>query len=168
VTAGDHPAFTRCASDGECVDGTFCDPPSQVCLPICSHDPVCASGGVCVEAATDQSGTTFVTGMKVCTANCNPETGSPCDPIFGTMACIPFYVENGTSHFHCWQGGHLPLGSPCSDITECAPGGVCHDAGSGASCSAWCTPPGSTCAGGRCGIFAPPHQYDGNEYGICF
>lgn len=101
----------------------------------CSTSNACATGLSCVNDAA---------GAPRCMRQCT-RGSAVCDD---GSACI----DLTTSGAVCWLGGATALGSPCSGGTQCARGGVCVSASSGAdpTCEQACLPPSAEyCAAGE-------------------
>ncbi|MBI4954250.1 MAG: hypothetical protein HY908_19655 [Myxococcales bacterium] len=160
VLAGPRPAHSRCDADTNCAEGTFCDPPSSVCLDVCATGADCANGGQCVPP-TDALGNAIL-GIRVCLSNCNLVTGAPCDQSYGPVTCIP---PGGGATTSCWQSAGAGAGEGCLLVQDCAAGTVCTN---DSLCHAWCTPPGvqATCAvGSLCTDVSV--VVEGVDYGVC-
>jgi hypothetical protein len=161
VAAGPRSAFARCDADTNCVDGTWCDIPGKVCLPICQALSDCANGGQCIGPA--DANMMPVMGVKVCLANCNLISGAPCDQSFGPVTCLPPQPGSASS---CWQSNGVAVGQSCTDPADCEVGAIC--AGTPPSCLLWCTPLGQApqcSAAQQCadvGVTA-----NGMDYGVC-
>jgi hypothetical protein len=173
VPAGDHPPWSRCQLDADCVDGSWCDPVMGVCRPYCGPTPACAGGGDCVhplDAKRDP-----LPGVELCTANCHPQSGSPCDDAHGITTCI-MLGHSLLGKWDCVASAGTAEGMPCASSVECARGLGCFtDLGVGKSCASWCTPvspdpfePFSCKQGkGLCSATSPKAVHDGKEYGGC-
>jgi hypothetical protein len=101
----------------------------------CSPSNACAAGLSCVNdaAGAPRCMRTCTRGSVVC------DDGAAC-------------VDLTTAGAVCWLGGTTPLGSGCSGGTQCARGGVCVSASTGAdpTCQQACLPPSADfCAAGQ-------------------
>jgi len=156
-SAGPRPAFARCESDANCVDGTWCDVPAKVCLPICDVESDCTNSGACIVPGNADNAP--IPNLNVCFVNCNPVSGAPCDSSFGPVTCLA-----GTNGSSCWQSLGIVAGQPCNVQEDCAAGAVCINK----TCTRWCTPLG---VAPQC---KTPEQcidvgvnINGTDYGVC-
>lgn len=173
IPAGDHPPWSRCAADTDCVDGTWCELLTLVCKPICTDPGPCPGDGQCVEALVEMG--TTIPGMSVCTADCHPISSEPCNQAFGTVACHVVGTPLGVAT-DCAAGGNGTDGDVCTRqepddfTTECAAGFVCVGSGTDWHCRQWCAPPGGQAqctAPDTCISFGGSVQHQGIEYGFC-
>jgi hypothetical protein len=159
VPAGTTPIFAPCGADPECAAGAYCSASSGVCLLLCTSKAGCA-GGSCVEAL-DESGSSPIPGLDVCTANCDPITAAPCGPL---VTCSYSTVHG---ELDCVASKGVLEGGNCSFANDCAPGLVCV----GNACRRWCTPVGDTLtcsAGSLCAGFSNLNvMHAGQTYGYC-
>jgi hypothetical protein len=160
VAAGDRAAWTRCFSDADCIEGTWCDAFTQVCHPICSGSGDCV--GQDAECVPAKAGATAIPGLKMCTADCHPLNGQPCSDEHGPTSCY-YSVEN--VYWDCIRTQGFQSGTDCNTYTECARGLVCVDQD---GCTPWCINVGGLCnVVGVCVPVNPTVTYHGTEMGIC-
>jgi hypothetical protein len=154
IPAGARPVFASCDVDSQCVAGTFCQ--GGICRPVCSGSLSCTGFQSCIPSN--------VPGLDLCTADCEPMGGLPCNQAHGDTTCIR--TENG---FDCAQSGGGDVGSTCFGDSACLVGLYCSGQGSQGGCFRWCSPIGQGCVGGDlCVSHSPPAVGgDGTEYGAC-
>ncbi len=110
-----------------------------------------------------------ITGLKVCTAHCEPITGAPCGD---TLNCV---YEMGLTEFDCFSSKRFKKGVTCDLSSDCDTGLVCAKRSSETerTCKVWCAPAngkandGCTGIGQVCIPFEASAKYNGVEYGIC-
>ncbi|HHH27046.1 MAG TPA: hypothetical protein ENK57_01685 [Polyangiaceae bacterium] len=164
VVAGNRPAWTRCASDGDCETGTFCDGVTAVCHPVCQSAAQCGTTASQCILATDTAGMT-IPGFRVCTSNCSPFDASPCSDAAGNTTC---YYNPGGSYWDCTKTVGLTQDSNCNGEQQCGRGLVC-EAGSN-TCLPWCVPVGDVFCSGISSVCAgvnPMISWEAQEIGIC-
>lgn len=139
VDAGDNPPWSRCDQDTDCGENYFCDESFGTCHRICSGQSDCTDPeSVCTPSTQD--GQTITT-LGVCTANCHPAMGGPCDNSEGAVNCIPILVDN-VSRLTCTTSDGGMFEDACSSSSECALGLACISIGMGPSqCTPRCAPP---------------------------
>jgi hypothetical protein len=154
IPAGARPAFASCAVDSQCVVGTFCQ--GGICRPVCSGSLTCTGFQSC-NAST-------VPGLELCTADCEPMGGLPCNQAHGDTTCIR---TNGG--FDCAQSGGGAVGSTCFGDSACGVGLYCSGQGLQGGCFRWCSPIGQGCVGGDLCVSHSTAAVggDGTEYGAC-
>ncbi|MBM4375894.1 MAG: hypothetical protein FJ095_12475 [Deltaproteobacteria bacterium] len=179
VEAGPKQAWQRCSSDADCATGTLCDLRYLACKPVCSSATDCRFTvndgaasyevqGECIDALGG-NGKPLGSGLKHCTASCEPKSASPCDK-GSNVKC--FLRQN--LGFDCGLGGLSGLGQGCGDALDCGVGLVCVKVNGAGVCAAWCDNVNGTCQGtnGVCVGFSSPLSYtkgaSGNvQYGAC-
>lgn len=166
VARGDRPAWAACRADTECSAGTWCDPVTSVCRPICDDASSCPEdGGECLPG-THADGVE-IPGLQLCTSNCDPLSALPCDPSHGPTTC---FFDNDQRHWNCSATPGVPAGSPCSELSDCGVGSACVTFGAaGSRCVPWCENIGDDCVFGfgTCTAVTPAALHNGVEYGVC-
>lgn len=155
VPAGPRIAFQVCSLDTECVAGTWCDPITNVCKPICSGGLSCPDLGDCYATA--------VPGLDICTADCAPDVATPCVQSSGTTVCGR--TENGLD---CMRSSGVQPFENCIADGTCTPGYFCDTQAS--VCWEWCkVGDPSNCVSGSACVSLDPQVYDNSnvEYGVC-
>jgi hypothetical protein len=168
VTAGDRPEWTRCFTDGDCMDGLWCDGLTGVCHPTCDNSAQCAGANAQCISGTNDMGQTV--GLRICTADCHPVTAAPCSNAHGKTTC---YYNVGGSYWDCVQTAGLLHNTSCDSVADCDRGLVC--AGDPGVCREWCAPTDTTCDAPGCSILNPclcsgtnpAVQWSTTEFGIC-
>jgi hypothetical protein len=158
VPAGPRGAWSRCGVDSQCAAGTWCDVVFEVCKPICNHAP-CEGGGTCMAAPNGNDGS--VTGLEVCSADCEPVGAAPCSQAYGDVACARF-----SWGLDCAASDGHTLQQACLFDAQCAPGLVCWES---TVCYPWCKMGGDDCASGYFCLAHDPavHDSENAEYGLC-
>ena len=177
AAAGTTPDWNNCSGNGDsqCTIGRSCV--DGVCSPFCSTAADCpGSYRDCFQV--DNSTSTAIPGMKVCSSFCDPT--NPQNATGGYMACgpnvncypgpdrIPYCVgpttASGTQGESCATGG-------AADSTKCAPGYRLRQPRrpSSSSASSFCPVGGtSNCTGGTtCSSFSTKQYAGGQEIGGC-
>jgi len=157
-TAGDRQAWSKCFSDADCVNGTFCDGDTKICHPVCESSAQCGPGQQCIFARGAQLQTLS---LKMCTSNCSPLDASPCDDTQKTTC----YYDVQNALWDCTETTGLEQGEACTGKKDCNRGLVCV---AGGTCEEWCYPIDDFCGAGLC--FAPMNispEWQGNAIGIC-
>ncbi len=180
AAAGTTADWNNCTGNGDsqcgvgrtCVDG--------VCSPFCGSVTDCPGAYRDCLQVQNSSGTN-ITGMKVCTAFCDPT--NPQNATGGFTAC--------GANVNCYpQSDRAPLclgpttasgkqNASCttnnaSDYTKCAPGYVCLTVVSGSvyGCYKFCkvgvAGECSAFSGTSCNSFSPANYAGGQEIGYCF
>jgi hypothetical protein len=166
VEAGPRPAWASCLGDANCVEGTYCSG-DWVCEPVCATGDTCPNGGWCV-AALDANWA-VIPGLNVCTANCQPITGAPCDQSYGSVTCGLWGADQ--PEFTCYAAGGYGEGTPCDgNQINCGSGLQCPG-DAPFVCRRWCTPIGqqSNCPLNQlCSPLSNHPTEDGVEYGLCY
>jgi hypothetical protein len=173
ITAGPHQAWSLCAADSECEELTYCEKISHVCKPLCVDAASCLGDGVCLPAKITYSD--FVTGLSVCSSDCDPLSAVPCDDSYGPSTCQIVNIPSGIG-FDCIASTDGPVGTACTPedlddyTTECADGLACIGSGQDLHCLAWCTPIGAQaqCSSGvMCTALGMEVLHQGVSYGYC-
>ncbi|NUP10223.1 MAG: hypothetical protein HOW73_29590 [Polyangiaceae bacterium] len=155
---GSAAAWSVCASDADCADGTWCDASTSVCKPWCTDAGDCPSGAACVSARRTDD--TPVPGLTVCTAHCRPDAPTArCGP--GANCVI---VSSGSPEGDCAAAGETQAGCPCSKDADCAVGLRCA---SDRTCRAWCSLDEAASCPGSFTCEQPSVAYDGTDFGSC-
>jgi len=132
------PLSGACEGLGVCEPGATCI--GSGCKRFCSQTGDCLSGASCVAVLGN---TDPIPGMKVCTDHCQPWNQYSCT---GGLMCLHY---PGYGDFLCVPGG-TSTGS-CTDASQCAPGRVCIDTGSGkGECLKWCRNAADCVGGTKC------------------
>lgn len=161
--AGNHPSWSRCASDAECVDRTWCDHETGVCKPVCQDAAThCPDQGECKTAMASGGGT--IPGvLRICTAHCDPLSATSCNQSAGNTNCI----LNDPYGFDCFASGSTSAFSWCDNLLECGPGLGCYIYVVPA-CRPWCMLSNDLCPIlTDCQAFGSPVSYNGQELGVC-
>jgi hypothetical protein len=171
INTGNLPAGQKCANDGACAAGTWCDHFTSTCQEICEVVGTCNKGAVCL-AASNEALSAIIPGLRICTSNCDPLTAVPC----GTNATCQFDASDAVLGFDCFASGLKKEGEVCTRARDCGKGLTCVNGTPSATCERWCTPVGSTfpAAANRCSTAKPkcigfltPIERNGVEFGTC-
>lgn len=168
ITAGPVANWAKCNANQDCGASSFCDHKRNVCKPICDGAGQCPTHAQCIPAK-QSDGMTDVTGLKVCTAHCDPVSGAPCG---ATITC---FYDSKSVYFDCAAGSNLTEGVKCALGTPaCAKGLACAGSTALSTCVQWCTPidpavKNAACPAvrPRCYELAVNISYEGTNYGIC-
>lgn len=171
VDAGTHPPWSRCDQDTDCGESYFCNEAFGTCHPICAGPSDCTDPETVCTPAT-QAGQVIST-LGVCTANCHPAMGDPCDTSEGAVNCIPFQMNN-VSRLTCTASGGGMFESPCNSSSDCALGLACISIDMGPfECTPRCAPADFT-INNLCPVGAPVCEptsanvvHNGTTYGAC-
>lgn len=165
VAPGGNCSLDDCAPGGICLGTT---PTTPTCGEFCKTDAQCdGPGGLCVVGLNDGNGNP-ISGVSLCSENCNPTTNSGC--ISGT-GCTFGQEQAGQMRFFtaCRAIGSGTQGATCMTNADCAATYGCINTGT-KQCMKYCTV-GSTCAGGAAcspiSINGTNIEIGGVQYGIC-
>ncbi|MBU1533813.1 hypothetical protein KKF84_00750 [Myxococcota bacterium] len=137
IAGGDF--YESCGISGECPFGSFCSmnvyTGRNECQPWCSpQHPKCPGDGFCAYFEEEE---TPEDALKVCVKSdgCYPPSPASCGG--GDKGCYLVSEQGGT---RCLDSGTTPMGMPCDEFQECAPGLVCLGANDpqGGTCLKWC------------------------------
>ncbi len=164
TSAGSTPRGRACTVSSQCTKGDTCE--SGACRPFCTTvGAACNKPGTskCVQSGL---GGVSVPNFKVCEIACALEDSSACGG--AGVGCV---FDDASGATDCAAVG---TSNTCTaTATDCAPGNVCVNSGSGASygCFRWCRVggPSADCAGtgGTCAGFSTPVLVNGRQYGAC-
>lgn len=129
-----QPANSRCTFDAQCASGLICTPTSkglygpldERCRPpgaigaFCSEDGDCAAGSACQGASSGLAGLCVSGTAERCDWDIECSTGAVCRP---TSKGLTSTLDN-----RCLSPA--PVGTYCSEDTDCASGLICDGAGS--------------------------------------
>lgn len=153
-------AWSGCASDEDCADGTWCDEGTSVCKPWCESADDCPADAACVVARRADG--TAVSGLKVCTAHCVPT--APEARCGADATCVLLEVDDPPRlEGDCVLAGDKRAGCLCAEDRDCEAGLRC-DADDG-RCRAWCSIGGLCPGGASCDTAVT--SYAGESYGQC-
>ncbi|MBI2390827.1 MAG: hypothetical protein HYV09_14650 [Deltaproteobacteria bacterium] len=116
---------TKCASDGECASGNFCQTSTGLCFPTKVNGAACTGKNEC------KSG--FCADGRCCNTACTGKTCEACDVGGSEGSCVD--VASGAPH-----GARS-----CSPFSSCVSGACATTCGADSDCVA-----GRYCAGGAC------------------
>ncbi|MEM6788789.1 MAG: hypothetical protein AAF715_14810 [Myxococcota bacterium] len=170
VDAGDHPPWSRCEVDTQCGEGFYCHDRRHTCHPLCQSAQDC--GGLpaqCLPTFTIDGDE--IPNLGTCTANCDPQNGTPCSLLRGPVNCVP----DGQANLLCVSSGGGTFGDPCASSLDCNLGHACIDFGGGIGliCTPRCQDPDfeqdAFCPNGAryCNPSNPTVMYEGVTYGVC-
>jgi len=169
VDAGDHPAWSRCDQDTDCGEDYFCPEGGGVCHLVCGTKSDCGDDARECAAALHRGST--IPGFGLCTANCHPTMGIPCNNTRGAVNCVPTTVGNTSGLLDCAPSDGKMFGTTCDTSSECSLGLVCLVDTS--ACTPWCAPPDGTlnniCPVGApfCVPTSPGVTHETITYGVC-
>ncbi|MBN1772224.1 MAG: hypothetical protein JXB32_13230 [Deltaproteobacteria bacterium] len=166
-TAGTGTTTSICTAESDCSAGTVClamsteepTPTLAMCFQYCAAQSDCAEAGSYCMALTSSSAF-----PGACSHACTPSTGSGCP----TGSKCNLYVTAADEFItDCTSDvGTGTQDSYCSADGDCGRGTLCYTELN--QCLSYCTPPDSTCTGGRtCVGFDPPATIGGTEWGLC-
>lgn len=172
IDAGDHPPWSRCSVDTDCGEGYYCpeaEGGEDTCHPICNGKADCNDPASECAVATHQG--TAIPGFGVCTANCHPTNGAPCNNTRGAVNCVPTSVGNMSGLLDCAASEGKMFDNLCETSRECGLGLVCLV--STGACTFWCAPPNNS-SNGICPVSAefcvptnPNVTHETITYGVC-
>ncbi len=168
ITAGPVADWAKCNANQDCGASSFCDHKRNVCKPICDGAGQCPTNAQCIPAK-QSDGMTDVTGLKLCTAHCDPVSAAPCG------ANITCFYDSKSVYFDCAAGSNLTEGVTCMFGTPaCAKDLTCAGSTAKSTCAQWCTPINTTDKNPACPVMRPycdpltvNVNYEGTDYGIC-
>ncbi|MBI4511552.1 MAG: hypothetical protein HY698_18100 [Deltaproteobacteria bacterium] len=153
--------ISQCAAGYTCVSG--------VCRKYCADDTRCTGpGGVCTQLTYDSTNPKPIPGGKVCSANCDPLTGTGCPNGWG---CNVYQDDNDRFFTECRPAGSSGQDAACLDNEDCQAGFTCVNidiltraclrncnAITGAGCNA---------SDPVCYSFVTPVKVGNTTYGVC-
>lgn len=169
IDAGGHPPWSRCEQDTDCGEGYYCPDGGGTCHLICGQKSDC--GDPARDCAVAMHEGSPIPNFGLCTANCHPTTGSPCNNSRGAVNCVPTSVGNTSGLLDCAASDGKTFDQMCDTSRECALGLVCLVSTN--ACTFWCAPPDNTvnniCPTGApsCKPTTPDVTHETITYGVC-
>ena len=161
------PPYSRCTHSDDCEMGLFCNRRYNVCQPVCQTSSQCKMGGSCYSPRGPAG--KAVPGVKVCGANCVPDSGYPCKQDNGFVSCFRPMADT----WECGSSNGIAKEKPCTQSRDCAIGQGCFGEVDRV-CRAWCTPASDTGVDASCPLSEKCYSviptavfHDTTEFGLC-